>query len=329
MATYQVKTKSGVYQVTTKAPAQQPTTGGGYSVDPIQIAKQSAANLVGPGLRNYVPGLEQPAVKSGIDASQQIEKKISEKIDIPKVPLKGIGNVAGPIGIAAEAKFGTPNLEQVVDTAFSGSLDPRFVASGFGGGKKPAESALKSYASRLERKSAEKLGKAEDIFTRISDIPKGTIATARERGTKIPGVEYGTKEVKKSKTVGELFDTIVGRKREAGAEKASVIESLPQNDAPRAYLRDAIGYINELRAKGIHSEKEIDNLTELIDREIKFLNDTPISAQDPAFFDSRKQVFQREASPLYEKIQRGTASGLEREAYSLYSKLASGYKKFL
>ena len=304
--------------------ANQPRITNQQASNPLKIGInqgiETATKMINPGGRDFIPGMETPIVKQGMEAGNKIEQGILNNIP-ETLPIGIVSQLAAKLGIK-------PATRDVAEPLVSGSLDPRAIATGVGGLlEKPAINAIsKHLPSYLEKKSAKKLAKAEDMFTRIADVPKGVISEAKEQGRKVPGIEYGTRATKKAKTVGELFETIVGEKKKAGSEKGELIKSLPATTSPRTYLNKAKDYINRLKGEGIHDEKEISRLEELIDQEIDYLNRTPESAKDPSFLDSRKQVFQKEAQSLYGKIQKGTATGLEPESHYIYDALAKGYK---
>lgn len=299
------------------------------NINPLQMGIEQATNVAGrlisPGGRNWVPGMEEEGFKKTLEMGRQFEESITNKVPDTKIPQVGMVNQAlGQLGFE-------PTMRDAAGLAIGGATDPRMLAAGIGGmTEKPLIGfASKTLPAMLEKSAARKLGKAEGMFKRVADIPKGVLSEATEKGRKVPGVEYGTKAVKRSNSVEELFKKIVGQKEQAGAEKAAAIREIPNKEAPRTYLGKAREYVSKLRREGVHDPQEISKLEGLIDQEIDFLNRTPESVKDPVYFDERKQIFQREAAPLYKKIQAGTATGLEKETHYLYDALAKGYKQFL
>lgn len=215
---------------------------------------------------------------------------------------------------AAMVKGGVPEL---VAEAASGATDPQQILGGILTGSP-------KFSEMFRNKAESKISSARNLFRKILPSKASEQTTANLKGIELPEVEVGTPLVTKSKDYGELGQKFSGAKKEAITQRHEQLASNFQEEIP-----DPVNKLTsklQSRIRNMKNSKraeptDIKNLEEILSREQEALiGDTERMTIDKA--ERIKELYQKEAKPLYKKVNAGTATGNESMKLSAYADLA-------
>lgn len=308
MAKYQVETDGGVFEV--QVQEDQPT----QRESPLMTgAKTAGRMLAGPGISQFIPGLEDPSVQAGAKWAQNVGESVTE--NFPSRP-----NLSTPLG--------NINPKTVSRELISGALDPRSIASMAAGPLSSGAGRLATRAaSGLEEAAASKIGKAQDLAMKV--LKPKNLDVSVNRGDLPSSITEGTKAIKKVKDYSQLRDVFDTAKKKPMVERQRIYDTTKASTEP-SQLDPAFKLLDEKVGNKRTKPGEIRKTEQTLEREMDALaSETSEQLSDPNYLQAQKEFYQMKADPLFKKKEMGTITGNESAELQTYDKLAKGYQSKL
>jgi len=293
-----------------------------------EAAKQTGRAFAGPGLSEYIPGLESNTTLAAADTGNKIGQNIANEMGVPNEP-----NL--PIEFGQSMRFDV-NPNSVTAGMIGGALDPRSVA-----GMKFAPQVAKSAAGAAERagmtamskiesqattlaKSSKVMKQAEELTTQILQPTTTELADSIARGRTLPSIKRGAESITKARNFDELVGSLKNTTKELFEERNAILGEFnkPVGNEVLESLEEFATIQNKSRR---YSPNQLKIIDEVASREAQFLNDNP--SIDIIKAQARKEELQKLTSQLLEKRKAGTISGRESMELQAYDALRSGYRK--
>jgi len=209
--------------------------------------------------------------------------------------------------------------KEVGQSAVIGAAFPA-AGAGFKGVKK-----LLRVRSASPKVIAKARGKAEKLATEILQPSKADIKVAKLRGA---STSNSVKEYVKSVEVAKNFDdSIVKLKSKLASDFAKRNEILKKGNfqlKESRILKELSNHIKTSEQSGLVSKSKLQGMREVLKSEKSWLKKT---LPDRIKGQARKELIYKEARPIYEKIEKGTAIGNEEGRVRAFELLGKGYKK--
>ncbi len=333
MATYQITTDKGTYQVDTENitkndPVSVDTPKPDLKLNP-QQASSDLLKLANTGLLKTVTGQgfgNRMFNNESMNIPDNTNKPFDANVTSVRKPVNQIEQIInqGAAGTVGDILDGVTSPTGLFMTA-QGSLNNPVAKQILGNIQSKTIAPIKNQINNiLNGNPTDLISKAEKLTTEVLQPTKSELANALERGKQLPAVEQAAKVIKASPDYQSLNQNLYTSINDIFTKRNEILKNNNYDIKPN-YMDNLQKVINDTKAAGQATDSELQQMNDVLSREKAWYmnNGNKLSRLDG---QSRKEFLQDQTQSLLTKLQTGDIIDTQPARTQALNALRSGLK---